>query len=184
MSNFIPVENRLGIQPIAQTNAALPSTYQTGQTQAFGQAHPLGTIVKAYDTASSLGEGEFIYLAGVASTVVGTLVTYNNNGQTTTLVPNTASQNVPVAVAMSANVASQFGWYQISGVARIKRVTGSATNPATKLSISSTAGSVQGGSVAGKQIMNCISANTATVASAATNILATINRPFMEPVAT
>ena len=184
MSNFIPVENRTGIQPIAQSNGALPSQYQTGQSQLFGQAHPLGTIIRAYDTASSLGEGEFIYLEGVASTVVGTLVTYNNFGATTTLVPNTASQNAPVAVAMSANVANQFGWYQISGVARISRVTGSKTSPSSKLSISSTAGSVQGGSVAGKQVMNCISANTATVASAAVTILAQIDRPFMEPVAT
>jgi hypothetical protein len=181
MSNFIPVENREGIQPIGQTNAALPSQYQVGQSASFGQNHPLGTIIRAED--ATLGEGEFIYLTGAANTVVGMLVTYNNLAGTTTAVPNTASQNVPVAVAMSANVASQFGWYQIAGIATITK-TATKINPAAKLAISATAGSVIGGSTAGKMIMNCITVNAATVASATGTIQATINRPFMEPVGT
>jgi len=181
MSNFIPVENREGIQPIAQTNAALPSQYQTGQSQFFGQAHPLGTIVKAYD--ATLGEGEFIYLAGVSSTVVGSLVSYDPLNGTTTLVPNTASLNNPVAVAMSANLKTQYGWYQIAGVATIKK-NATKISPASKVSVSSTAGRVVGGSVAGKQILNAISVNAATVASATSTVTVLIQRPFMEPVAT
>ncbi|TMJ36273.1 MAG: hypothetical protein E6G87_10650, partial [Alphaproteobacteria bacterium] len=65
--------------------------------------HALGTIVRAKDP--TYGAGEFIYLAGVASTVVGSLVTYDENLGTTALAPATGGKG-PVAVAMSANVAS------------------------------------------------------------------------------
>lgn len=181
MSNFIPVENRIGIQPIAQTNGALPSQYQVGQSQLFGQAHPLGTIVRAYD--ATLGEGEFIYLKGVASTVVGSLVEYDPVNATTTLAPNTGKLGNPVAVAMSANVANQFGWYQIAGVAVIKK-NATKINPASKIAVSSTAGSVVGGSVAGAAVFNAISVNAATVASATGTVNVLIQRPFLEPIAT
>ena len=51
----------LGYQPIAVTDTT--------------QNHPLGTIVRAVDP--TYGEGEFIYLTGVASTVAGDVVSYN-----------------------------------------------------------------------------------------------------------
>jgi hypothetical protein len=78
------------------------------------QNHPFGYIVGATDP--TLGAGEFIYLKGVASTVVGSWVTYNADDWTSTLiVPNAIG---PVAVAMSINdAATKFGWYQIQGKA-------------------------------------------------------------------
>lgn len=75
--------------------------------------HQLGTIVRAKDP--TYGVGEFIYMKGVGSTVVGSWVTYNTDDWSTTLIA--ANAKGPVAVAMSANVANQFGWYQISGKA-------------------------------------------------------------------
>src|SRR5687767_1469871 len=90
---------QIGAQPIAETSTV--------------QKHKLGEIVTAEDP--TYGAGEFIYLLGVASTAVGSWVTYNmDDGGTTLLVPNAIG---PVAVAMSANVASQYGWYQIQGKA-------------------------------------------------------------------
>lgn len=74
--------------------------------------HPLGTIVTANDP--DYGAGEFIYLKGVASTVVGSWVTYSDLFATTLIVANAIGD---VAVAMSANVADQYGWYQIGGKA-------------------------------------------------------------------
>lgn len=76
------------------------------------QNHPLGIIVNAVDP--TLGAGEFIYLKGVASTVVGSWITYNPDSWTTALiVPDVIG---PVAVAMSANdTATEYGWYQIGG---------------------------------------------------------------------
>jgi hypothetical protein len=177
MTNWIPVENRLGLQPIAQTNAALPSQYQVGQSQFFGQAHPLGTIVKAYD--ATLGEGEFIYLLGVVSTVVGLMVTYDATTYQTTLSPNTANNAAPVAVAMSANVAGQYGWYQIGGLATIKKTAVQVT-PQLPIFQSATAGRIFVTSTAGKQILGAKSANLTTVTSTTSTLIVQINRPAMQ----
>lgn len=98
--NYVITEQTLGFQPISTTSTT--------------KNHPLGTIVRATDTgAAAYGAGEFIYLLGVASTIQGSFATYNlDNGGTALLVANAIG---PVGVAMSANVASQYGWYQISG---------------------------------------------------------------------
>lgn len=176
---FVPVENREGIQPIQNANAALPSQYQVGQSQFFGQAHPLGTIIRAYDSTGVQGECEFIYLKGVASTVVGTLVTYNTTAPSTTLAPNTANLAQPVAVAMSVCTAGNFGWYQISGVASIKK-TAVKVNPNVPIFLSATAGRVMPTQASGKEILNARTVNAATVASATSTILVQINRPFAQ----
>lgn len=80
-------------------------------TDAYVSGPPLGTIVTAVDP--TYGSGEFIYLTGVASTVVGNVVVYNADDFSTTR----ASANAigPLAVAMAATVANTEGWYQISG---------------------------------------------------------------------
>lgn len=94
------VTPRIGAQPIDEASAV--------------QNHPLGTIVKAVDP--ELGEGEFIYLEGVANTDAGDWVEYKDDG--TTAIASIAL-NTPdlLAVAMSDCVANMYGWYQISGVA-------------------------------------------------------------------
>lgn len=124
---YTPTNNLLGIQPIAQTNTPLPSQYQVGQSQAFGQAEPLGKIVEAYDP--NYGAGEFIYLIGTTGTVTGSVVTWG--GVTsgvpqyqTSLASTSSVSGSPIAVSMSANIAGQYGWYQISGMA-VATVTGS-----------------------------------------------------------
>lgn len=88
------------------------------------QNHALGTIVSAVDP--TYGAGEFIYLKGVASTVVGSWVVYSADDWSTALI--TANAKGPVAVAMSANVASSYGWYQISGKAIGKSTSTVADN--------------------------------------------------------
>lgn len=93
-------ETTLGWQPIAETSTT--------------QNHPLGTIVQAKDP--TYGQGEFIYLKGVGSTTAGALVTYNVAFQTA-LGTTAVGVSSPFAVAMSANVANQYGWYQIGGLA-------------------------------------------------------------------
>lgn len=75
------------------------------------QKHPLGTVVKANDP--TFGEGEFIYLKGVASTAVGDVVAFSLATGTTTRC--LAATRGPLAIAMSANVANQYGWYCIRG---------------------------------------------------------------------
>jgi len=88
-------------------------------------AHPMGRIVVATD--GLYGVGEFVYLRGVASTVIGDLVIFDQStGNTTRAV---AGSRGPCAVAMSACVALQFGWYQISGAAIVR--TNTAVNNAS-----------------------------------------------------
>lgn len=81
--------------------------------------HPLGTIVTAKD--ETYGVGEFIYLLGVANTAVGHFVNYDDSYQTALESTATAGPSRPNAVAMSANVANQYGWYQIGGLAVAKK---------------------------------------------------------------
>lgn len=145
------------------------------------QKHPLGSIINAYDP--TYGNGEFIYLLGVASTVIGSVVTYNATTYQTTLVPNTANLNSPVAVAMSANVASQYGWYQIGGLAVIKK-TAVAVSPQVAVYISGTAGKIKSTAASGKQIVNAKAANLATVASGTSTVTVLINRPFAQGAVT
>lgn len=126
------------------TNARIgfPAITDTDTTQKC----PLGTIVNATDP--TYGAGEFIYLLGVASTAVGTVVVYNADDFSTTR----ASANAigPVAIAMSANVASQYGWYQIQGKAVGKVLAGFADNADCYLT--ATAGSIDDADVAGDYI--------------------------------
>jgi hypothetical protein len=164
--NFIPSTPEAGIQPISQSSTTAK--------------HPVGTIVKAYDATN--GEGEFIYLQGVASNIVGALVTWNPIAKTVTLVPNTAKLGYPVAVSMNANTSgSSYSWYQISGVAQIKK-TAIVAGITSRLYISGTTAAVFVTSTAGKLIQGAITVNSTV--SATTYTLALINRPCMEGIAT
>ena len=115
--------------------------------------HPLGFRVRAIDP--TYGEGEFIYLVGVASTAVASWVTYNEDGYTTALLAANAIGQV--AVAMSANVASQYGWYQISGKAIGKALASYADNGLVYAT--STAGSVDDAVVSGDRVKRAIGAS-------------------------
>ena len=137
------------------------------------QNHALGTIVTAVDP--TYGAGEFIYLKGVASTVVGSLVDYDSYLATTALAPATGGVG-QVAVAMSANVASQYGWYQIAGIAAVK-APNAMTVGADVYMLAATPGSVDDAQVNGEQILNAkVSTTTGTPSSGLA--LIQINRPF------
>jgi hypothetical protein len=131
---FIHLSRELGLQPIATTDTT--------------QNHPLGLIVQAYDTTYHCGE--FIYLKGVANTVVGSWVTYNMDDGTTTLLA--ANAIGPVAIAMSINVANQYGWYQIQGKAVGKVLAAYADNGLVYCT--ATAGSVDDAVVSGDLVVN------------------------------
>jgi hypothetical protein len=133
MSDFRAVQPGLiGAQDIATTSTT--------------KKHELGTVVKAKDVASTAyGEGEFIYLQGIGSTAVGSWITIIDNSVTALAVADAVGQ---VAVAMSANVASQYGWYQISGQAAGKVLTG-FVSAGSDAFLTSTAGSLDDADVAG-----------------------------------
>lgn len=125
--------------PIAEMglNQAISETSTT-------KYYEIGKIVRCRDVGSTAyGEGEFIYLKGLASTAVGDLVVYDAAGVTTRTVAKSIG---PAAVAMSANVASQYGWYQIQGLATVKAGTVSAAGP---VYLTATAGQVSSSAVTG-----------------------------------
>lgn len=141
---------------------------------------PVGTIVRGEDP--TLGHGEFIFLPGVASNTVGSLVTYNSNGVTSSvaLAPNTANLGQPVAVSMAANTSTTaLSWYQIAGVATVKK-TAVKISPDQRVWLSATAGRVFATAASGKQILGARTVNAATVASATSTILVVLNRPHAQ----
>jgi hypothetical protein len=149
---------QIGMQPI--------------ETISTVQKHPLGKIVQASDP--TYGGAEFIYLLGVASTVAGSWVTYDDLDGATALLA--ASKVGPVAIAMGANVASSYGWYMITGKhsaaqawASLSLATGAV------LYATATAGLVDDAVVSGDRIYRA-TVDVAKVSAVAT-VAVTINRP-------
>lgn len=168
-------EHRLGVLPIASTDAGV--TMPNGSSAIPTPPLTLGMVVKAFDP--TFGEGEFILLKGVASTAVGSMVTWDGTTYATTLAATTANQGRPVAFSMAANTSSSvFSWYQIGGTAVALKSTGIAIAPTVALGVNSTA--KVGASASGKQILGARTANAATVASATTTVNVVINRPHLQ----
>lgn len=164
------------------TDHSLPVTIETvGSTVITNVKVPLGTIVKAQDP--TYGEGEFIRLVGVANTVVGSMAKYNTTTWQTALttVTNGKNKGVPIGVAMSACVANEHGWYQISGNAVIKKTT-VAVNPGVPifLAADATPGRFKVLASAGQQILGAQTANLATIVTTTSTVVVTINRPHTQ----
>jgi hypothetical protein len=119
---FLQTET-LGAQPISETSTT--------------QKHPLGTVVKASDP--TYGDAKFIYAKGVASTALGDLCIVDNWGKSTTRAVTSTGAIGCLGVAMSANVASQYGWYMVEGAALVNAASSTAVGA---LYLSSTAGTV------------------------------------------
>ena len=156
-------------------------SYQVSSPQIVGQAItsnsttqnlPLGTIIQAID--ETYGAGEFIYLKGAANTTVGSVVTYNSDDNSTTLLA--ANAIGPVAVAMSASVAGEFGWYQIQGKAVVKAGTVADNG---NVYATATAGTVDDAVVAGDRVKNAKFASADGTPSAGL-AECEIARPFMD----
>lgn len=135
------------------------------------QKYPLGMIVRAVDP--TLGMGEFIYLKGVTSCAVGSMVTYHGNAATLLV----ADGYGPVAVAMAAvDAATKYGWFQISGIA--KTIINGAVADAASVYATAAGGKVDDAVVAGDRVKNARFA----AAGAAQNDLVSVQlaRPFAD----
>lgn len=165
MSDFQNIEPQVYTQQIDES-----STTQTAE---------LGTIIRARDVASTAyGVGEFIYLQGVASTAVGSVVVYNQDDHSTALL---AADGIgPVATAMSACGASEYGWYQISGKAVAKVAASFADNAAVYAT--STAGTVDDAVVAGDRVMRARGASAIDTPSTGLAEME-FHRPYVDDVA-
>lgn len=137
------------------------------------QNHALGTIVRAKDQANVYGECEFIYLKGVASTIVGNPVIYDDYAGTTVLA--VAGSRGATAIAMSANVAAQYGWYQIGGAGVVK--TGTVAAGAAAFA-TSTAGQLDDAVVTGDKVDGVVF-KTANGTPSAGLAVVSLSRPSM-----
>jgi hypothetical protein len=149
--------DRAGFQQIAETDTV--------------QNHPLGSIVRGVDP--TYGEGEFIYLRGIGSTVVGSIVNYDA-AFLTALNTTALATPRPLAVAMSANVANQYGWYQISGQAIVSKAN------TLSLAVGSAIASAAGAAIvvaSGLIINGALVAAAASAVTASTTVRVMINRP-------
>lgn len=151
--------NLIGAQPIAATSTT--------------QQHPLGMLVEALDP--TYGPGTFVYLKGVASTALGSWVTFNYDDGTTDLLA--ANAIGPVAVAMSANVASQYGWYQRRGKAVAKVAASFADNG--NVYATATGGTADDAVVAGDRVKGAKGASAIDTPSTGLAEME-IDNPFMD----
>lgn len=173
-------EPQAGFLPLNQTDSGFipPNNANTGSTTTVPTLpSKAGMIINGTDP--TYGGAEFILLKGVASTVVGSVVTYNLSDFTTTLAASAVTVPMPIAVAMSANAATTtWGWYQISGVA-IAAKGGAAPTTGAAVAVSTTG--VVGAAATGSNVIQ--GAQYAAAAStAASTVAILINRPHLEDV--
>ena len=145
-------------------------------TNSTTQQHPLGHIIQAFD--ATYLSGEFIYLKGVASTAVGSWVSILMDGYETVLLA--ANATGPVGIAMSASVADEYGWYQISGKAVGKALTGFADD--ADVYITATGGSIDDAVVAGDRVHNAKGSSAVDTPSSGLAEFE-INRPHTDNIA-
>lgn len=141
------------------------------------QKTKLGTVVIAVDvdTSTDVGMGEFVYCLGVASTVATDVCSINQKGYVTTRA--VAGGVGQIGLAMSANVASQYGWYQIGGLGIATGSTSDAANKAAFLT--ATAGKLADAVVTGDKINGCQTA-TALDTPATGKIYCSLSRPYVD----
>lgn len=118
----------------------------------------LGMRAMGYDTTGNIAE--YIYLTGVASTIVGTVVVYDELSITALIAVNLIA---PVAVATGITVASTFGWYGIAGTFLTDVVANCADN--AKLGRETTDGKVGDGAASGDIITGAVSRAATTAAA-------------------
>lgn len=134
----------------------MPALTDTSTTQKV----PLGTRVKG--RSEDDGEGEFIYMLGVASTAAGLLCQLKMDDGSTALVDTDVADTLigPCGIAMSANVASQYGWYQIYGKASGLAIVDGGAAENARVYPTSTAGYVDDVAVIASQVIGAKFAST------------------------
>lgn len=163
---YIITENRLG------------QTHIGSSTIDASAKVPVGTIVTAFDR--SLGAGEFIYLKGIANTVVGDAVTYDASFLTARAAAGNALPR-SVAFAMAATVASKWGWYQIGGVATANKTKTVSMAAGIAVGISTTAKVIVSSSL--KELQGALVAVVASATTTTNNgdkVKLMINRPTLQ----
>jgi len=130
--------------------------------------HELGS--RAFDANGN----EYIYLTGVASTVAGYAVTFDEAHLTTLTVADAVGR---VAFAMAAiDSTSEYGWYLIYGTITNASAAGPILTD-TPLTLCASPGMLADTPVTGDIIIGCISRNAPSLAASPLTI--EVNYPFV-----
>ena len=157
------VDGRIGMQPINQTSTV--------------QNHPFGTVMRCKDVGTTnYGEGEFIYVKGVASGALNAWAGVRSKAGLTILAVASGAYDLIGTMMATLDATTKFGWCQIKGRAIGKCLTQYADNGVVYLT--STAGSMDDTSVAGDVIVGAHGRNGATVTVGDLAGEFEINRPF------
>lgn len=152
------------------TGATLAAVGAPGDVHTSAR-NPVG--MRAYGTDTTGNSAQYIYLNGVASTIVGTVVTFDEAGVTTLIAANAKG---PVAVATAiTNTTSTWGWYGVQGTFLTDVVANSADN--STIGRETTDGKVGDGRAAGDQIANAFQ-RAATVSAAV--VLVQYDHPYVD----
>lgn len=140
-STWVTID-RMGInQPIDETSTT--------------RKHPLGERIRCRDMGTTdRGEAEFVYARGVASTVAGDCCVISTNNDAA--IRAVARSIGPLGWAMAAIVASNYGWFQVGGIAIANVLASFADDLACYLT--ATAGSIDDAVVTGDLIYGARSA--------------------------
>lgn len=117
----------------------------------------------------------YVYLQGCASTVAGSVVTYNDTTKVTALIVSGAKGLVAVAMA-AIDSTSKYGWYQIVGT--YATVASDTVAGAGNLYIDGTAGRVDDATVTGNLILNMRS----TGADTSNQVPVALDKPYVTGV--
>ena len=172
------IDPQLGFLPIGSTDAGVTTSGGTaGGTVIPTPPLTLGQIVKAVDP--TFGTGEFILLPGVTSCAVGSVVTYNTTSFTTTLCAVGGNIPQPIAIAMAANTSSSvWSWFQISGVAVVKKQCTVSLAAGAAVGVLSTG--LIAGTGSGKEIDGAVVAAVASATAGRTSVRVLISRPIKQ----
>jgi len=135
--------------------------------------HELGS--RAFDADGN----EYIYLTGVASTLAGSWVTFDELHITALAVSDAKGR---VAIAMAAIVASSYGWYLIYGKHTAAYVT-TGISDNVQLYLTATAGAVHSTDVAGDFIVGAIGRSEVTTFGVSAGLTVELSYPFVHDAA-
>lgn len=164
----------LGLMPIASTDAGV--TPPNGSTTIPTSPLKPGMIVTATDP--TYGTGEFILLMGVASTAIGSIVTFNTSTFQTALAAVGTNKPQPVAIAMAATAAATWGWYQISGIAVAKKTC--TVSLAANAALGVLTIGLVAGTGSGKEVQGALVAAVASATAGRTTVQVVLDRPAMQ----
>lgn len=160
-------DNRLGV-PDFQLYAVDTRAAVTG-----------GTVVRAYDDAGALGDGEFMYMQASVAVTAGQTVVFRNGPGAALALSTTATHNNSgrsVGVALTNIPAGSWGWFCITGVVPAL-VSAAAVDG--RVFITGTAGTLANTQAAGAQILGAVFCSAAGVPAAGTAYVQ-LNRPNVQ----